>query len=100
MERLRAVGGLASEVEGAERRYGELQGLLGLMIDAGFVRLERLSRLRNRALLVDGRLEGVRERRIDRLAELGGLSAKWTERRQLWRSWLETLRSEADLAET
>jgi potassium-dependent mechanosensitive channel len=97
--RLRSVEGLASEVEDAERRYRELQGLMGSMTEADFVRLERLSRLRDQALLEDGRLEGVRARLIGRLAELGDLSAQWAERRRLWRSWLEALQSEAAPAE-
>ncbi len=99
LERLRAVEGLTAEVEDAERRYRELQRLLGSMVDADFVRLERLSRLRDQALLEDGRLEEVRGRLTERLTALGDLDAQWMERRQLWRSWLEALRSEADLAE-
>ncbi|MFO8175724.1 MAG: mechanosensitive ion channel, partial [Longimicrobiales bacterium] len=96
IEGLRTVEGLTSEVEAAERRHRELQSLLGSMTDAEFVRVERLSSLRDHALIEDGRLEGVQERLIGRLAELGELDARWVERRRLWRSWLEAPRPEGD----
>lgn len=97
IESLQTVDGLAAEVEDAERRYRELQALLASMVDADFVRIERLSRLQDHALIEDGRLEDVRGRLIDRTSELEEVDALWVERRQLWESWLDTLRAEPGL---
>lgn len=96
IEALGTVEGLEVEVEAAERRHRELQELLASMIDADFVRIERLSRLRDHALLEDGRLEDVQDGLLDRLVELGELDAAWAEHGRLWRSWLDTLRSRGD----
>lgn len=99
IESLAAVEELTAEAEAAVRRLRELQALLASMTDADFVRVERLSRLRDHALLEDGRLAGVHERLTDRLAELGEVDAAWVARRRLWSSWLDTLRAGADPAE-
>jgi small-conductance mechanosensitive channel len=96
IENLADIEGLTAEVEDSESRHRDLRALLASMIDADFVRLERLSRLRDQALLEDGRLEGVRSRLTDRLTELGEVHGEWTERREIWRSWVEALRAEAD----
>ncbi len=94
--RLGAVPELTTDVVAAERRFAELRALFDAMTGADFVRLERLSRLRDQAQLEDGRLEVVRGRLVDRLEQLGGLDAEWTDRRQQWRSWLEALGAETD----
>ncbi len=93
---LGAMAELTADVAAAERRHGELRALFDAMTSADFVRLERLSRLRDQAQLEDGRLETIRGRLVDRLERLGALDAEWSDRRQQWRSRLEALRAEAD----
>jgi potassium-dependent mechanosensitive channel len=87
IERLGTVGGFAAEIDDATQRHADLQALLGAIIDMEFVRLERLSRLRDQALLEDGRLETLHTRLIDRLTQLGELRARWAGHQQNWVAW-------------
>jgi potassium-dependent mechanosensitive channel len=87
IERLGAVGAIAAEIDEAVQRHADLQALLGAIIDMEFVRLERLSRLRDQALLEDGRLETLHTRLIDRLTQLGELRGRWAGHQQNWVAW-------------
>jgi potassium-dependent mechanosensitive channel len=98
IQRLAATGALEAELEDAARRHGELQALLGEMIGTEFVRLERLSRLRDQALLEDNRLEALRARLVDRLTQLGELRAQWVARQRTWREWRAELAAEPEYA--
>ncbi|MEX2526667.1 MAG: mechanosensitive ion channel domain-containing protein [Gemmatimonadota bacterium] len=95
---LTAVDQAQSDLDEAQRRHEDLQTLLTSMVGADFVRMERLSRVRDQAVLEDSRLLGIRERLTGRLQELGGIHAEWTQRRELWRSWLDGLAAEAELS--
>lgn len=95
--RLGNVEGFAAELEAATERHGELRALLGSMIETDFVRLERLSRVRDQALLEDARLEAVQGRLIDRLGQLGDLRARWVGHQQEWRRYRADLRGDPDL---
>jgi potassium-dependent mechanosensitive channel len=98
IERLGTVGAFAAEIDEAQQRQADLQALLGAIIDMEFVRLERLSRLRDQALLEDGRLETLHGRLIDRLTQLGELRARWAGHQQNWRDWRATYRGQPDYA--
>jgi potassium-dependent mechanosensitive channel len=91
IDRLRATAALETELDEAAQRQLELQALLSSMVEMEFVRLERLSRLRDQALLEDNRLEAINGRIIDRLTELGQLRGRWTERQRDWRDWRRRL---------
>jgi potassium-dependent mechanosensitive channel len=98
IERLGTVGAFAAEIDEAVRRQTDLQALLSAIIDMDFVRLERLSRLRDQALLEDGRLETLHTRLIDRLTQLGELRARWAGHQQNWLDWRAAYRGEPDYA--
>jgi potassium-dependent mechanosensitive channel len=98
VERLGTVGALAAEIDEAVRRQADLQALLTAIIDMDFVRLERLSRLRDQALLEDGRLETLHTRLIDRLTQLGELRARWAGHQRNWLDWRAAYRGEPDYA--
>jgi potassium-dependent mechanosensitive channel len=98
IERLGTVGAFAAEIDEAAQRQADFQALLGAIIDMEFVRLERLSRLRDQALLEDGRLETLHGRLIDRLTQLGELRARWAGHQQNWRDWQATYRGQPDYA--
>jgi potassium-dependent mechanosensitive channel len=87
IERLGATAALQAELQDAGQRQLELQALLGSMVEMEFVRLERLSRLRDQALLEDNRLEALNARLIERLSQLGEMRARWAEHRERWRTW-------------
>jgi hypothetical protein len=94
--RLGNVAGLRAELDDAIRRRAELQALLGSMVETDFVRLERLSRLRDQALLEDSRLEALNARLIDRLGQLGDLRARWAGHQRQWRDWRRRLQEDPD----
>jgi potassium-dependent mechanosensitive channel len=98
VERLGTVDALAAEIDEAVRRQADLQALLTAIIDMDFVRLERLSRLRDQALLEDGRLETLHTRLIDRLTQLGELRARWAGHQRNWLDWRAAYRGEPDYA--
>jgi potassium-dependent mechanosensitive channel len=94
--RLGATAGVATEIADAGRRQAELRALLSSMADTEFVRPERLSRLRDQALLEDGRLEALSARLMDRLAQVGEIRGRWLRYQQDWRSWRRTLADDAE----
>ncbi|MDT8369337.1 MAG: mechanosensitive ion channel [Longimicrobiales bacterium] len=94
IEGLQGIEGLVADVEDAERSFQDLQGLLASVIDADFVRTERLSRLQDHASIEDGRLDDLQGRLSDRITRLEEVDARWMASRQLWASWLEAHRSE------
>lgn len=98
VERLAAIAGLRADLEEAARRQSELSALVGSMAEADYVRPERISRLRDQALLEDQRVEALRERTSTRLEQLGALRGEWGERQRFWRSWERALRDDPDYA--
>jgi potassium-dependent mechanosensitive channel len=96
ISRLGNVAGLRAELDDAVQRRVELQALLGSMMEMDFVRLERLSRLRDQALLEDSRLEALNARLMDRLGQLGDLRARWAGHQQQWRDWRRRLQADPD----
>jgi potassium-dependent mechanosensitive channel len=92
------VGAIAAEVEELRRRHVDLQALLDAMRATDFVRPERMSRLRDQALLEDQRLEALRVRTFERLEQLGELRSAWVDRQRFWRSWRQALRGDPDYA--
>jgi len=92
IERLAATDALAAEIEAAAQRHGELQALLSSIVEMEFIRLERLSRLRDQALVEDDRLEDLQARLMDRLSQLGTMRARWADHQQRWRAWRAELR--------
>jgi potassium-dependent mechanosensitive channel len=98
IEQLATVRSIAAEVEELRRRHGELQALLSAMADADFVRPERVSRLRDQALVEDQRLEGLHGRAVERIEQLGEVRTAWIERQRFWRSWQQQLRGDPDFA--
>jgi potassium-dependent mechanosensitive channel len=99
IERLSATSALAGEIADAERRYTELHALFVSMAEMDFVRPERLSRLRDQAVIEDGRLEALRGRIVDRLTQLGELRARWLDHRREWRAWHAQLQRDPDFAD-
>jgi potassium-dependent mechanosensitive channel len=92
--RLEAVAGLEAELDDAARRQAELQALLTALTEGDHVRPERLSRVRDQALLEDQRLDGMRARTLDRLEQLGEMRGRWLERQRYWRAWQVSLRGD------
>jgi potassium-dependent mechanosensitive channel len=98
IERLTTTGDLAAEVAAAARRQEDLQALYASMVALDFVRLERLSRLRDQALIEDGRLETLQDELTGRLARLSETRIRWTRQRDDWRRWRSELRAEPEFA--
>jgi potassium-dependent mechanosensitive channel len=96
IERLGATAALQAEIDAAAQRQLELQALLSSMVEMEFVRLERLSRLRDQALLEDNRLEALNNRIIERLSQLGDIRARWAQSQRQWRSWRVALADDPD----
>lgn len=92
------VDALAADFESAQQRQTELQQLLGTVSDAEYTRPERISRVRDQALLQDQRLNALRDRTSTRLEELGQVRARWMQRRQVWQRWQQALREDPDYA--
>jgi potassium-dependent mechanosensitive channel len=96
--RLGAMAPIETELVEAGRRVEELQALLATLADADYVRPERVSRQRDQAVLEDQRLEGLLERTIDRLTQLGAIRAEWLDRGRFWQRWRTALQAEPDFA--
>lgn len=98
----RVVAGLAvtepleAEFRELAQRHTELQALLSAMLATEFVRLERLTRLRDQALLESARLEELRDQVVQRISELGELRSRWLTRRQDWQEWRTRLAEDPD----
>lgn len=99
VQRLGSVERLSGDIDEAEARYDELAALLESMVETEVVRLERLSRLRDQALLEDSRLEDIDQRLSGRLDELGALRERWVNRHETWRSWRQALQGQDNFAE-
>jgi potassium-dependent mechanosensitive channel len=89
---------LAAELEVAQQRQEELQHLAAGLGEAEFVRADRITRLRNRALTEDGRLALLDERASDRLRALGQLRTEWTQRQRFWLQWQAALQDDPEFA--
>jgi potassium-dependent mechanosensitive channel len=98
IERLGRTEVLAAGLREAERRAAELQALVESMAVTDYVRPERISRLRDQALLESQRLESLRTRTLARLEQLGEIRGAWTDRRDFWQRWQQELRGDADFA--
>jgi potassium-dependent mechanosensitive channel len=97
LQRLGSTDGLRADLADATRRHAELQALLASLLDTDYVRPERISRLRDQALLEDQRLESTRSRVIERTEQLGVMRAAWLDRQRFWRRWQQELRGDPDL---
>jgi potassium-dependent mechanosensitive channel len=95
--RLETITALEAELADALRRSAELQALLTSLTQAEYVRPERLSRVRDQALLEDQRLEALRGRTFERLEQLGEIRGRWVERQRFWRAWRDALRGDPDV---
>jgi hypothetical protein len=91
--RLAASGAIETELGEAGRRHAELRSLLASLTETDYVRPERLSRVRDQALLEEQRLDGLRDRTFARLEQLRG---HWLQRQRFWREWRDALRPTAD----
>ena len=98
IERLGRTAELTADLEAAARREADLQALLGPVTGSDYVRPERVSRLRDQALLEQQRLEAIRERTLDRLEQLGELRSQWVARQAFWERWENELRDDPDIA--
>jgi hypothetical protein len=96
IERLATVEDLARELAEAARRQEDLRALYNSMVALEFVRLERLSRLRDQALLEDGRLATLQDQLGERLTELSEIRTRWTQQRADWQRWRSGLRGEPE----
>lgn len=95
---LATVEDLIPEIRGTARRHGELLLLFTSMTAADFVRLERLSRFQDQAILEERRLEDIHARLTARLVKLGEIHAAWTDRHHFWHALLDAMRTDGDLA--
>ncbi|CAN5726019.1 hypothetical protein BH23GEM5_BH23GEM5_06700 [soil metagenome] len=96
--RLADVEALAADLKFARQRQSELRQLLRNLVQTEYIHPERITRVRNQALLDDQRLEQMRERASTRLEELGRLRSEWMERRNFWTSWQDALRTDPQYA--
>jgi potassium-dependent mechanosensitive channel len=97
--RLAVLDGMAAELEESVRRTAELQALLAALVGTDYARPERLSRLRDQALIEDQRLEALQARAFARLDELGQIRGRWLERQRFWRSWRSAMRDDPDFGD-
>lgn len=96
IERLADTLALAGEVDELGRRHAELQLLLATLTESDYIRPERVSRLRDQALIEDQRLEALLVRIEERLQQLGTIRADWLRRARAWREWQAGLPADAD----
>jgi potassium-dependent mechanosensitive channel len=94
--RLATTTAIEGDLSAAARRHGELQALLASLVETDYARPERLSRIRDQALLEDQRLDGLRGRMLERMEQLGELRGQWAARQRFWRDWQAALRQDAD----
>jgi potassium-dependent mechanosensitive channel len=87
VERLRDTTGLAADLAEARARQQDLRLLMATVVETEYVRPERISRLRDQAVLEDQRLEALRDRAVERLRQLGELRTAWLVRDRAWRRW-------------
>lgn len=98
IERLSSTEDLAEAVSAVARRQAELEALFTSMVGADYVRPERISRLRDQALLEQQRVESLRQRAVDRLEQLGELRSAWVGRQNTWQAWRQALQDDPDAA--
>ncbi|CAN5837458.1 hypothetical protein BH23GEM7_BH23GEM7_00740 [soil metagenome] len=96
ISRVANVETLATDVAAARERQAELQALLATVAELEYVRPERISRVRDQALIEDQRLEALLDRAIVRLEQLGALRAEWIERQRFWVTWRDSLRADPE----
>ncbi|CAN5722175.1 hypothetical protein BH23GEM9_BH23GEM9_12810 [soil metagenome] len=94
--RLAVVVGISAEFDDAVQRHADLRALLASLVETDFVRPERLSRVRDQALIEDQRLEALRNRTVERLEQLNQIRANWLERQRFWHTWQSALRPDPD----
>jgi potassium-dependent mechanosensitive channel len=106
--RLGTTAGLETELAEARTRQADVQALLAALAETDYVRPERLSRLRDQAVLEEQRLDALRARMAARLAQLAELSGRWTQQQHAWSAAreelgvepaYETVRPELDLVD-
>jgi potassium-dependent mechanosensitive channel len=94
--RLGETSAFAAEIVDARGRQADLQALLGSLAESDYVRPERISRVRDQAVLEDQRLDALQTRVMDRLAQLGEMRLNWITRERAWRAWHRALRTDPD----
>lgn len=91
--RLSDVNSLQAELEETRERLDVLRGLVATSLDE-YVRPERVSRLRDRALQFEQRLGSLHERASARLQRADEIRIAWAQRRAFWRAWRDSLAAE------
>jgi small-conductance mechanosensitive channel len=94
--RVANVEALAADIATARQRQAQLQALLATVAELEYVRPERISRVRDQALIEDQRLDALLDHALERLEQLGSLRAEWLERQRFWVSWRDTLRADPE----
>jgi potassium-dependent mechanosensitive channel len=89
---------LEIEIEVLEQRVGELHVLVATLVEAEYMRPERIARLRDQAIQYEQRLEALREQTVQRLRDLDQLRATWSQHRAFWQSWRAALSDDPGLA--
>jgi potassium-dependent mechanosensitive channel len=93
---LAGTASITAALAETRQRQAELQALLAAMAATDYIRPERISRLRDQALLEDQRLEELQGRTFERLEQVGQLRTGWVERQRFWRGWRQALRADPD----
>lgn len=92
----RALGDV-SEFDAEEttmrERLDNLRAHVVAVTEAEYMRPERLSRIRDHALQHEQRLDALRQQADTRLDQLETLRSEWTERREFWTDWQDSLRA-------
>ncbi|HSJ23952.1 MAG TPA: mechanosensitive ion channel domain-containing protein [Longimicrobiales bacterium] len=89
---------LADDVNALARRHGELQLLLATLVESDYIRPERVTRLRDQAVIEDQRLEGLLTRVEERLQQLGVIRGEWLRRSRTWQEWQAALQGDPDVS--
>jgi potassium-dependent mechanosensitive channel len=93
---LRNTQPMEVELAVARERHAELASFLGAVAGAEYLRPERISRVRDQALLQTQRLEALNARVTPRLDVLAQLRIEWTLRQRTWAAWRDSLRADPD----
>jgi potassium-dependent mechanosensitive channel len=93
---LASAPALRSDIAAARARVADLQALFTAMEGSGYARPERITRLRDQALLETQRLDGLYERGGERLEALGHWRAAWAARQWTWAAWQSALQEDPD----
>lgn len=93
------VSELEREIDAIESEQTEVGDRVEQVLAHEYVRDDRVRRLLDRALFLQGRIDEAMEESTSRLQELGRLGSPWSARRDRWRSWRQERRSAEPMAE-